>query len=90
MENKTTTELLNLIQKLEIEGNEAEGDYDWDKYGEVCAELRKRYPFSEILGVKDDNNDFTLEERIEDLEDIMKLFKRHKHDEKSGDVMTRI
>lgn len=87
MENKTTTELLDLAWKLE---NLPENKQDWDKYEEVIAELRKRYPFSEILGEKDDPNDYTLEEKVEELEDDVKLLKRHKHDEKTGDVLTRI
>ena len=91
MENKTTTELLDLLFKLEKQSEKEDGNkFDWDKFEDVCAELRKRYPFSEILGVKEDQNDFTLEERIESLEEDVKLLKRHKHDEKSGDVMIRI
>ncbi len=89
MENKKTTELLDLIATIEKKG-ELEDKFNWDEYGEACAELRKRFPFSEILGEKDDPNDYTLEERIEELEDKGKQLKRHKHDEKSGDVMVRI
>lgn len=91
MENKTTTELIDLAHKLEKQGEKSEdGKFDWDKFGEVTAELCKRYPFSEILGTKEDDNDMTLEERIESLEDDIKLLKRHKHQERSGDVMIRI
>ncbi len=91
MENKTTVELIELISKLEKESEkDKDGRFDWDKYEEVSAELVKRYPFSEILGVKDDPNDFTLEERINELEETVKLLKRHKHEEKSGDVVVRI
>lgn len=87
MENKTTTELLDLLWKLE----NAEGDkMDWDKYGEVRAELDKRPPFSDLFGVKEDKNDFTHDERIELLEEDNKLLKRHKHDSYTGDVVARI
>lgn len=87
MENKTTTELLDLLWKLE---NAPEGKQDWDKFGEVIAELRKRTPFSDIIGEKDSANEYSLEERIESLEEDMKLLKRHKHDSHTGDVLVRI
>lgn len=87
MENMKTTELLDLVWKLE---NLPDGKVDWDRYGEATAELRKRYPFSEILGEKDDPNDYTLEETVEGLEEDVKLLKRHKHGDKSGDVLIRI
>lgn len=90
MENKTTIELLDQISKLEIKSNQKDGEIDWDKYGELTVELCKRYPFSEIIGEKDDKNDFTLEERIEELEETVKQLRRHSHHEKSGDVMIRI
>ncbi len=92
MENKTTVELLDLLWKEDkaSEKGDKDGNFDWTKHGEICEELVERYPFSEILGVKEDRNSFTLEERIEGLEKDVKLLKRHKHDEKSGDVMTRI
>lgn len=91
MENKTTTELLDLLGKLdkEIEKDE-DGKFDYDKYDEVIEEIKTRYPFSEILGEHSDPNDFTLEERIDSLEADIKLLKRHKHEDKSGDVMIRI
>ena len=89
MENKKTTELLDLIATIEKKG-ESDDRFDWDEYGEVCAELRKRFPFSEILGEKDDPNDFTLEEKIQELEETVKVLKRHKHDVKTGDVLIRI
>ena len=90
MENKTTIELLELLWKLDKQSEKKEGEIDWDKWEEALAELRKREPFSGIFGESEDSNDPTLEERIEVLEEIVKSLKRHKHDEKSGDVMIRI
>lgn len=84
MENKTTTELLEMLWKIE----KADTGNDWDKHGEVYAELRKRPPFNIILTNSD--NDDSLEEKVETITDDLKLMKRHKHDEKSGDVMIRI
>ena len=89
MENKTTTELLDTLHKLDKQSEE-KGNFDWDKYDEVVDEIENRFPFNKILGEHSDPNDFTLEERVKNLEEIMKLLKRHKHDEKTGDVMTRI
>lgn len=85
MENKKTSELLDLLWRLENEENP-----DWDEVGDVRAELEKRPPFNDIIGVKDDKNDWTHAERLDSLDEDMKLIKRHKHDEKSGDVMVRI
>jgi tRNA G10 N-methylase Trm11 len=91
MENKKTTELLDLLDKLNKEiKSDSDEEIDWDEYEEICEELRLRFPFSEILGEKDCQNEFTLEERIDALEEDVKLLKRHKHDERSGDVMVRI
>lgn len=87
VENKTTTELLETLCKLE---NASDNKQDWDKFGEVFTELLKRPPFSDILGTKDDANDFTHEERLDKLEEEVKLLKRHSHNEKTGDVMVRI
>ena len=89
MENKTTTELLDLLWKTEKKG-EKNGTGNWDEYGEIYAELRKRTPFSDILGVKEDQNDMSIEEKVEKLEEELKLLKRHKHDNHTGDVMVRI
>lgn len=74
MENKKTTELLDLVGQYEKKE-------DWDNFDKCAAELRQRFPFSEILGV---------EESIDNMKDDIKLLKRHKHDDKSGDVMVRI
>ena len=84
MENKTTTELLNLLTKLvDKDGNLLDGWQD------AYDELTTRMPFSEIL-----TNEFSggesLQEKVEELEDEIKRLKRHKHDDKSGDVLIRI
>lgn len=91
MENKTTIELLELISNLEVESKkDPNGETDWDKYAEAIGELRNREPFKGILGESEDVNDPTLQERIEELEDKVKKLLRHKHDERSGDVLIRI
>lgn len=88
MENKTTAELLDLLWKIESKTETT--DTDWDKFAEARAELEKRPPFNELIGTREEANEFSHEERLEALEDDTKLLKRHKHDEKSGDVMVRI
>lgn len=91
MENKTTIELLELISKLEKESQkDPDGSTDWEKYEEIIGELQNREPFRGILGESKDVNDPTLQERIVALEETVKYLRRHKHDEKSGDVMVRI
>ena len=86
MENKATSELLDLLWKLE---NASEEKQDWDKYREALAELEKRPPFNRIFN-SEDANDPAILEKVDGLVDDVKLLKRHKHDEKSGDVMVRI
>jgi superfamily I DNA/RNA helicase len=92
MENKTTTELLDLLNKIEKKAdNSKDGDKDWDTFGDVFSELRKREPFKRIIGEKDyDNDEPSLEEKVEKLEEEIKLLKRHKHDGNNGDVLIRI
>jgi hypothetical protein len=87
MENKTTSELLDLLWKLE---NASDGKMDWDKYHDVLAELEKRPPFNRIIGTLDDVNDPSHAEQLEELVEDVKKLKRHKHDDKSGDVLIRI
>lgn len=86
MENKTTTELLEILRKV---GNGAGEKYEQEKYQEAFAELCKRSPFWELL---DDDYDEALPAliaRVADLEEEVKKLKRHKHDA-NGDVMVRI
>lgn len=85
MENKTTTELLNLLNSLK------ETDYaSGGKYERLIAELRKREPFIQILDEDWDEGIPALWRKIEELQETIKLLKRHKHDEKTGDVMVRV
>lgn len=82
MENKKTTELLDLLQKLvEPDGHLKEG------YEECLEELRSREPFYSLLKPRDDE---TVSEELDALEGEIKKLKRHKHDEKTGDVMVRV
>ncbi len=88
MENKATSELLDLLWKIE---NKSGDKTDWDKYEEVLAELRKRAPFDKIIGNQQNEGfDPSLEEKMEDVLGDIKLLKRHKHDDKNGDVLVRI
>ena len=90
MENKTTTELLDILWKIEKKG-EKSGTGNWDEYEEAIAELRKRPPFDLIIGDRrDEGFDPSIEEKLEDTHGDVKLLKRHKHDDKTGDVMVRI
>ena len=86
MENKKTSELLDLLEK------DPNSDKDWEKFEAIGAELRKRWPFNKLFGDTEYSNveDMTFEERLQILEADVKLLKRHKHDENSGDVMVRI
>ena len=99
MENKTTTELLDLIGKYSVkERNDKEiSDKECEDYVGAIKELQQRAPFNLIFNSEDNyysEEKPTLEERLdtieENLEDFEKKIKRHKHDEKSGDVMIRI
>ena len=91
MENKTTIELLELINKLEVQSNEdPNGGTDWYTYAEAIDTLKNREPFKGIMGESEDPNDPSLEERVEELEDLVKKLRRHSHHEKSGDVVIRI
>ncbi len=84
MENKKTTELIDLLDTL------TEDDYrNGGKYEEVMGELETREPFLQILGKDWDTSIPALLEKIEDLEGEVKKLKRHKHD-KIGDVLIRI
>jgi len=85
MENKKTSELLDLLWTIE----QSDKDEDWDNYTEAYDELLKRTPYNKILG-EGPANELTLEESIiGNIADI-KLLKRHKHDVKNGDVLIRI
>lgn len=81
MENKKTTELLDLLF-----AKEKKEEYD-DEFDEIRAELRKREPF---YSMSHDVNGTPIEESLEQTDENIKLLKRHKHDPKTGDVMIRI
>ena len=99
MENKTTTELLDLLGKYSVkERNEKDiSDKEVNDYIEATKELLQRQPFKSIFHSEDNyysEEKLSFEERLDNLEenseDFEKKMKRHKHDEKSGDVMIRI
>ncbi len=85
MENKTTTELIELLNKIS-----KKEPFDEQKYSEVMAELKEREPFLQILGEDWDTSLPAVWEEIEDLKAEIKKLKRHKHDDKTGDVLIRI
>ena len=82
MENKTTTELLDLLEKLvSKDGNLKEG------YEECLEELKSREPFYSLFNPRTEK---TVADELEDIEEDIKKLKRHKHDVKTGDVVIRI
>ncbi len=90
MENKATSELLDLLWKMDKKSEKDGADLP-DEYGDVFAELRKRPPFDIIIGDRqNDGFDPSLEEKMEEVTGDIKLLKRHKHDDKNGDVLVRI
>lgn len=98
MENKKTTELLNILGAYSIKeriNEEAISDKEVEDYVDALKELQQRVPFSLIF--KDDyysEDGKTLEERIDDIEenaeDFIGKIRRHKHDPNNGDVLIRI
>jgi hypothetical protein len=71
MENKTTTELLDLLTKLvDKNGNLKDG------YDEALEELKTREPFYSLLYPRSDS---TVEEELEDIWEEIKKLKRHDH-----------
>ena len=88
MENKTTIELLELLRKLPEEGEEIWGE--GGKYEQIMGELETRHPFADILNPDYEDSLPAAWEAIKDIETTIKELRRHKHDERSGDVMIRI
>jgi len=87
MENKKTTELIDLLNNLSDE----KGDFqEGGKYQRIIEELKAREPFAQILGEDWDTSLPAVWEAIEEIQEDIKLLKRHKHEERSGDVMIRI
>lgn len=92
MENKTTIELLELLHKAPEEGEKGYDEF-WGSegtYEQAMEELRDRSPFNEILNEDWDTSLPAAWEKVKELEAEIKLLKRHKHEQKSGDVMIRI
>lgn len=87
MENKKTTELLEMLSHLD----ENKGDWSTGgKYAQIIAELKTREPFTELLNEDYDESLPSAWVAIEDLREEIKKLKRHKHDGKTGDVVIRI
>jgi hypothetical protein len=87
MENKTTSELLNLFANLD----EKKGDFlIGGKYGQIIDVLKTREPFMQLLDEDYDESLPAAFEAIKALQEEIKLLKRHKHDPKTNDVMIRI
>jgi hypothetical protein len=87
MENKTTSELLEILFK---KGTGAGDKYDQETQDAAFAELSKRSPFWEIFNEDWEESLPAAHAAIRELREEIKLLKRHKHDPKSGDVMVRI
>ncbi len=82
LENKKTTELLDSIQLLITEDGQL-----LDGYDETLDELNSREPFYSLRKPRDDE---TVSEELDLIDRELKDLKRHKHDERTGDVMIRI
>jgi hypothetical protein len=86
MENKKTTELIDLLnQDFPDSAYEDDGEYTL-----IINELKTRSPFQEMLSDWYDESLPNLAKQVEYLQEQVKLLKRHKHDEKNGDVLVRI
>ena len=87
MENKTTTELLDLLQKL----SEDKGDYaQGGRYEQIMEVLKDREPFFQLLNPNDEESLPAVWDVVRNLQEEVKKLKRHKHDQTSGDVLIRI
>lgn len=92
MENKTTIQLIELLDKVPEEGDKRYDEF-WSSdgiYERAMGELRTRYPFADFLDPDTEESIPSAWEAIKELQEEVKLLKRHKHEEKSGDVMIRI
>lgn len=85
MENKTTTELLDLLLKLTDKDGRLKNGYE-----ECLEEIKMREPFFTILNPDWEESLPALLERIKEIEDDIKKLKRHKHDKNNEDVLIRI
>ena len=85
MENKKTTELLDELANLTDDDYEDNG-----KYQQIISVLKTREPFTALLNDMYEESLPAVWEAVEKLKEDIKLLKRHKHDEKNGDVLVRI
>ena len=88
MENKKTSELLDQLGSLPEEGDEVWGE--GGKYEKLMGELATRHPFFDLLDEDWDTSLPAVWGAVKEIQEDIKLLKRHKHEEKSGDVMIRI
>lgn len=86
MENKKTTELIDLLNK---DFNDSAYDDDGE-HTLIINELKNRSPFQEMLNDVYEESLPRLASQLEQLQADVKLLKRHKHDDKNGDVLVRI
>lgn len=84
MENKKTTELIELLETMTDDGYE-DGTYD-----QIIGELRNREPFTMLLNREYEGSLPRLVDMVEILQEDVKKLKRHKHDADNGDVLVRI
>ena len=85
MENKKTTELLDELANL------TDDDYNDDgKYQQIISVLKTREPFTTLLNDMYEESLPAVWEAVETIKQDIRLLKRHKHDEKNGDVLVRI
>lgn len=80
-ENKKTSELLDLLPTLIDENGRLEADHE-----AVFEELKSREPFYSLIHPRDKE----VSEELQNIEEDIKKLKRHKHDDKTGDVVVRI
>ena len=85
MEKMKTTELFDLLIKLtDKTGRRLDG------YEEALEELKNREPFFTIFNEDWDEGLPEIFRQLEEINEAIKKLKRHKHDDKTGDVMARI
>jgi len=87
LENKKTSELLDRLHDLTKYDRDYSKEEELERE-EIKEELLFREPFYS-LNYPNDNGD-SLEEIVEEFSEDIKKLKRHKHDEKTGDVTVRI
>lgn len=86
MENKKTTELLDILHDLTTYSREYSKEEELMR-DEIQEELMLRQPFFS-LNMPDYETE--IKEIVKEFSEDIKKLKRHKHDERSGDVLVRI